>query len=673
MSQRRTTTSAGGARLWPVLPALLLAVLVPTGCVLWFMSAAMRNERLAVRERLTDAYRRQLAQAQSAIDEHWFDVLSSLDRPASEPAPQVFASVVAAGSVDGAVVRDESGQVVYPHLEVPSAKPAPARSVNWVEAEKLEFEADQPDEAAARYARIAGMAGRDELGSRALLAQARCLVKAGRKDEAVEILTGELLAEARRGARDDRGRLIAPNAMLLALKLIGDPEDSRFADLAGRLATMLNDYSPPAIPSSQRRFLMTSLIEIDSRLASFRTLHAEMLAEQYLAHNPRPPRAEKLCRASRPRTATGSGPDIWCVASPNGRVIGLFRENTIAIAVAVLAIPRQRTSPADVTITLEPPSPQRSGEPFLTVPASKTYMPDWRLCLYLRGDDPFVAATGRQQAAYLWSGLLAVAAILALVLLVGRYISRQAAMARLKNDFVATITHELKTPLASMRVLVDTLLDERCESQGQAREYLSLVAKENERLSRLIDNFLTFSRMERNKQVFDRDPVDVGEVAATAVDIAGDRLDKAGCRVELSVEGDLPRTIGDRDALVMAVLNLLDNARKYSEDDKRISVTAFARDNRVCLSVRDNGIGMSRRTVRRIFDRFYQADQSLSRTVGGCGLGLSIVKFIVDAHGGTIDVESRLGKGSAFTVSLPAADPTPPAGQQDERNGKADG
>jgi signal transduction histidine kinase len=122
----------------------------------------------------------------------------------------------------------------------------------------------------------------------------------------------------------------------------------------------------------------------------------------------------------------------------------------------------------------------------------------------------------------------------------------------------------------------------------------------------------------------------------------------------VDLPADLPRIRADRDALVTVLLNLLDNAWKYSGDGKAVAIRAFAADGSVSIEVSDNGVGMSRRAMRRIFDRFYQVDQTLSRKAGGCGLGLSIVKFILDAHGGSIDVKSQVRQGSTFTIRLPA-------------------
>jgi signal transduction histidine kinase len=228
-------------------------------------------------------------------------------------------------------------------------------------------------------------------------------------------------------------------------------------------------------------------------------------------------------------------------------------------------------------------------------------------------------------------------------------------LARLKNDFIATVTHELKTPLASMRVLVDTLLEEKLPDRRQEREYLELVARENERLSRLIDNFLTFSRMERNKQAFEMAPVDAGEIAQAAADAVRERFAAADVGFSLDIPDQMPQIDADRDAIITVLLNLLDNAFKYGGSDKSIKLRAAGGDDEVVFEVEDNGPGIPRRAQKKIFDRFYQVDSSLAREVGGAGLGLAIVKYIVDAHGGAIAVQSAPGRGSRFTVRLPIA------------------
>ena len=188
------------------------------------------------------------------------------------------------------------------------------------------------------------------------------------------------------------------------------------------------------------------------------------------------------------------------------------------------------------------------------------------------------------------------------------------------------------------------------------REYLELIAKENARLSRLIDNFLTFSRMERNKRAFSFSPIEPAAIVASAADSVRERFGQSGCRFEVQVESDLPPVNADADAMTTALVNLLDNAWKYTESDKQIALRAYGDDGRVCFAVSDNGIGLSRAACKKVFERFYQVDRELSRSRGGCGLGLSIVEFIVKGHGGDVTVRSRLGQGSTFTIVLPRAD-----------------
>jgi signal transduction histidine kinase len=291
------------------------------------------------------------------------------------------------------------------------------------------------------------------------------------------------------------------------------------------------------------------------------------------------------------------------------------------------------------------------GELFSTLNL-KNYFTGWKTELYFRFGG-FKGAANKRMLAYMWIASIVIVFMLATTLFASKAVLKQARLNKLKNDFIATITHELKTPLSSMRVLVDTLIEGRCESRRQETEYLHLISKENLRLSKLIDNFLTFSRMERNKQVFDIAPASPVEIANNAAEAMQAKFEKSNVRFSLNILKPLPMIEADKDAMVTVLINLLDNAYKYSNDDKQIELDVFAENNSIYFAVKDNGIGMTRRQIKKIFDRFYQADTSLSRQTEGAGLGLSIVKFIVDAHKGKINVESKLGKGSVFNVKLP--------------------
>jgi len=241
-----------------------------------------------------------------------------------------------------------------------------------------------------------------------------------------------------------------------------------------------------------------------------------------------------------------------------------------------------------------------------------------------------------------------------LALIAGSLISRSLRLAGLKSDLMALVSHELKTPLSSMRLLVDTLLDDSVLDQQKTREYLELIATENARLSLLIENFLAFARIERNKYSLEFAPVHVNEVVQAAVKAAGQRFQEPGCQLEVDVTAGLPDVRADRSALVAALVNLLDNAHKYTPGEKRISLRCFPAGRHVCFEVRDNGVGIPAHEIKKIFHKFYRVDQRLSRTGSGCGLGLSIVNFFVEAHGGSVRVSSEPGNGSTFTVVLEA-------------------
>ncbi len=621
---------------WPVLLVLLVAVLVPTACVLWFMNAAMSNERLAIQQKLKDVYRKQLLAISATVDKQWREKLDALETLSGLHPAEAFSQLVRAGVADSALIFDDAGNVSYPLSQQQTELNLQQRSPQWLEADKLEYQLRQPQRAADAYAKIANQFSDTTIQAQALQAQARCLIKARQKQKALDIIIGPLAKNKYQNTTDARGRLIVPNSQLLALQLTKDSNPEEFLRLATALTRRLNDYDDLAMPWAQRRFLMQSLRQILPEPPQFPTLNAEALAAQYLESQKPPPLPNLLTRLGQT--------DLWHIASQDKRVVMLFQTPHIDLG--------KSHSDDDRLVRAIGICPVDDSTAFITVPVSK-YIPGIQLGVYLV-EDPFAEAASRQNAAYLWTGCLGILAIAILALIVAIYVRRQMKLTRLRNDLIATVSHELKTPLASMRVLVDTLLEGRYKDQQQARDYFALIAKENERLSRLIDNFLTFSRMERNKKAFEFAELDLAEIVTAAVDSVADRFCKAGCQLEIEIAPNLPTISADQDALVTVLLNLLDNAYKYSRDEKRITLRAYAADDCLCLAVTDNGIGLSRRAIRKIFNRFYQVDQSLARKAGGCGLGLSIVKFIVEAHGGTIEVTSQLGQGSTFTVRLPA-------------------
>lgn len=279
----------------------------------------------------------------------------------------------------------------------------------------------------------------------------------------------------------------------------------------------------------------------------------------------------------------------------------------------------------------------------------------WTVQVFLLDDQALLTAVQAQFRSYLTIVISAVAVIVVIAALAAFTVSRQLELRELRTTAVATVAHELRTPLASMRMLVDTLREGRVRDDEQAHEYLDLIAAENERLSRLAEDFLTFSRLERGKQSLQLAPIAPRAVVEQALAGLRPRLSSPGCNFVLDVPGDLPPVRADRDALSSILANLLDNALKYTREDKRISLWVRAAKDAVVFAVTDNGIGLDRAQVRRIFKPFHQVDDRLTRTGEGAGLGLAIVAKLVALHRGKIHVDSRPNQGTTFSVRIPVA------------------
>ena len=280
-------------------------------------------------------------------------------------------------------------------------------------------------------------------------------------------------------------------------------------------------------------------------------------------------------------------------------------------------------------------------------------LPGATVQLHLIGPQVIDEAIEGQRQILIWTGSLTAFAVLLIAGLAALAVSRQLALHELKNTSVATVAHELRTPLASMRMLLDTLRDGRVSGEKQTREYLDLIASENERLNKLAENFLTFSRFDRGTQPLNLAPVSPRTIAEQAVNTLRPRLDAAAFTFD--APENLPQIQADGDALTQVLTNLLDNALKYTGEEKRIALRVSATADGVVFAVEDNGIGLTNDERSAVFRPFYQADQKLSRTREGCGLGLAIVNRIVKAHGGEITVASEPGKGSVFSVKIPTA------------------
>ncbi len=346
----------------------------------------------------------------------------------------------------------------------------------------------------------------------------------------------------------------------------------------------------------------------------------------------------------------------------DGRIVGCrldngkFRERISGVIPATW-------SPARILVILD-----EKGAPLAAPPASAgrnwrrpfvsqeigEALPRWEAASYLT-DPSAVAARARTSG--LLIGILVVilfASVSGGGALVLRSLAVETRLARSKATFVTNVSHELKTPLTSIRLFVDMLRQGRQKDPAKAGEYLARIEAETERLTRLINSVLDFSALERGTRRYQAGSADLGEVAAAVVDGERQRLEGAGFAVSMRIHGPLA-VDADGEALKQVILNLLSNAEKYSPDVKEIEVEA-GRDGELCaLCVRDRGVGVPEKLREKIFQEFFRVDDSLTARVKGTGLGLTIARRIARDHGGDVTCGARAGGGSEFTFRLPVA------------------
>lgn len=747
--------SAGYNQLRWVVLLLAIAVILPTVCLLWFMSQAVKNERLAVRQKLSDVYKQRLEILSKRIDDLWLARIGLIEQEAAVKREPVEIFSLLAGRKDGTegskkicdaiIIYDSNGKPIYPIAGAGEYRGELSDQFN--EAWNIEYAEKDLSQAIRLYEQIVKSPVDDYTRYSALLGKVRCLRKLGEVEKAVELCreiaygqTGESVSSSAERHPADSVALIA-RARILLVRLLPESKTKdglKQSDLQDLIGSAIN-YTPGSgygfllMPSGTRIFLLRRALEIVENSEWAEELKPQVSRAKELLS------AEELAAAALERYYTGAVTESWSEDDAL-KVISLLRATLDTIEGVEWKWTEQLTEqmkrqistilnsyqtkkvgnaafgrPAFATFEswsedslrrLELPEEafgmyhNSGGKTYLLIQKAKELGSDFELCgddleelgisyritdnfgeyasglenpgtaaflkaplgkffpgwdveIHFKDVDIFETTAGRQEVMYMLTGLLAIAVMISAGSLATRVVGKQIRLNKLKNDFIATVSHELKTPLASMRVLVDTLLEGSYRDQQQVTEYLQLVSKENERLTGLIDNFLTFSRMERNKQAFMMAKTSPAAIARDAAEAVKTKFSKGKCKFEVNISEDLPDVLADRDAMVTVLVNLLDNAYKYSYDNKQIEMRVSPYDGLVCFCVSDKGIGMSRRYARKIFDRFYQVDRSLSRHAEGCGLGLSIAKFIVDAHKGSITVDSKPGEGSTFTVRLP--------------------
>jgi signal transduction histidine kinase len=332
---------------------------------------------------------------------------------------------------------------------------------------------------------------------------------------------------------------------------------------------------------------------------------------------------EVLCEAILARTVrTLEAPTILAVLDARDRPI--FSKESLAGADRVLAVPfRERLA-------------------------------SWRLAVYQPPGDSPRQAVRRQVMLFMFAFGVLLVVIAAGTVLTWRLTRREAEMAQIKSDFVANVSHDLKTPLSVIRMYGETLEMGRVTDERRRQEYYGVIARESERLSRLIENVLDFARIEGGQRTYAIVPTAVEPVIRDTLEAFGHPLAIEGFAVDVRVPADLPDVPMDGEAIAQALSNLVDNAIKYSAEKRSLTVEARLAGGELALAVADSGVGIPREEQSRIFEKFYRVGRSETQGRRGSGVGLALVRHIAEAHGGRVTVESTPGEGSRFTVWLPA-------------------
>jgi signal transduction histidine kinase len=463
----------------------------------------------------------------------------------------------------------------------------------------------------------------------AMLSKARVLVKADRKSEASGIYRS-MLNECD-SVQDSEGMAFD---LYAAERLISVGRDASAQEHVINRARSVRGLPPV------QAYLIQSLLQHAASAEAERARHAlsreihDIEQIMTLAND-----LTRLGRLDFPFHAS-PGKSVWLAYGDEPWLLTVMSTASFSPPV-VLAVSSKKISPPNVTFSVAKSAAALPlGEGFVDLEV------EWPAGRFA----PATAITPFAYAAGI--GLILSITTIAGYLLV-RDVSREIEVAEMRSHFVASVSHELKTPLTAIRMFAETLAMGRAVDERTRLEYLETVVNESERLSRLVDNVLDFSRIERGNKIYRMQPVSLQDVVRAAARAMQYPLTQHGFVLAVSIEDGIPGVLADADALEQAVLNLLANAMKYSGDAREIELHLVRSPSEAVIKVIDRGIGIAADNQHKIFEKFYRVRSTQSDRVAGTGLGLTLATHIVKAHGGRLEVSSALGNGSTFSICLP--------------------
>lgn len=278
--------------------------------------------------------------------------------------------------------------------------------------------------------------------------------------------------------------------------------------------------------------------------------------------------------------------------------------------------------------------------------------PPWRI-QFFQGKTGSLGVIDIRKSFYFWTIITLIIVLVFGSILIVRTVSHEMEILKIKSDFVSSVSHEFKTPLTSIKALVERLQEGKVKDPAKMDEYFSVISQDADKLTRLVKNILDFSKIEEGKKEYEFVETDVAHLVFQQVKAFQKEKIQKEVKIQTQIEKDVPLLSIDKEALSQALNNLLDNAVKFSPAGKEIAVSVRREAENVLIEIEDKGIGIPQEEINKIFDKFYQGQNALKQSVKGTGLGLTLVKHIIEAHGGRISVKSKPGKGSTFSLIFP--------------------
>jgi len=601
------------------------------------------------RRRLTDDIARELLARVDAIR------LEVLNRTGPAVAPHD--AVVLAVHVTG-----ERVTMPWEHpadTSVPAASTEPSFAAFVGAGEHDELVTHEFNQALSSYRRALAAAGSLSQHAFALLLVARTLDKAGLATDAVAAYREVLGSDVAVVDEDGIPFGLYAARRLLDLQLTQTIDHRAILDVLQRTVARAPDLAPPAaymVRDLARDFASRRLTDqerFEAQHLAARCLSLVKDVEQMLALQNAFPTLFPNGRVTPASTSSwlpfGEGDGLWLVnmtAQKDSPFVVAIRANTVIASLSSLRRVRANNAAAPAIATAS------RGEPLgPSFPGMTAIFP------------PLEPATlgGPQRSFYLVALLLVLGMAVFGSYLFWRDVRREVRAAALRSQFVASVSHELKTPLTAIRMFAETLLLRRSPDAHMREEYLETIVNESERLTRLLNNVLDFSKIEQGTKQYRLAPQSLETIARSAVAAMQYPLAQQGFELCVDIEDDIPLVAADPDAIQQAVLNLLSNAMKYSGDGRTIDLRAKRDRAWAVLSVSDRGLGIPASDQHRIFEKFYRIGGPERDSIPGTGLGLTLVQHVANAHGGIVTVESAPGNGSTFSLSLPLIQPLSPS------------